>query len=186
MRPTAEGGRWVKGPGADFFENLRQALGGLPLIAEDLGLITPEVEALRDQFNLPGMRILQFAFGEAAENRFLPHNYDRNTVVYTGTHDNDTTARLVRRPWRAGTAPFLRRYLGRDGRRRRLGPDPAGLGFGGRLCPGAAAGRARPGDRGAHEFSRAASRQLGLRFTQNMLRPEALDRLTDFTELYGR
>ncbi|MFO0841636.1 MAG: 4-alpha-glucanotransferase [Gemmataceae bacterium] len=90
--PTAETGRWVKGPGADLFEALRNRLGGLPLIAEDLGVITPEVNALRTGLGLPGMRILQFAFGGAVETRFLPHNYDRNTVVYTGTHDNDTTA----------------------------------------------------------------------------------------------
>ncbi len=89
--PTAQTGQWVKGPGEDFFATLLKALGRLPLIAEDLGVITPEVEALRTRFGLPGMRILQFAFGGAQEDRFLPHNYDRNTVVYTGTHDNNTT-----------------------------------------------------------------------------------------------
>src|SRR5262249_46802356 len=89
--PTAQVGRWVKGPGADLLETLRASLGGLPLIAEDLGVITPAVEELRLQFGLPGMRILQFAFGGAQEDRFLPHNYDHNTVVYTGTHDNETT-----------------------------------------------------------------------------------------------
>jgi 4-alpha-glucanotransferase len=88
---TAEKGRWVKGPGADFFGVLRDQLGELPLIAEDLGVITPEVRQLRLQFDLPGMRILQFAFGGAFERRFLPHRHERNTVVYTGTHDNDTT-----------------------------------------------------------------------------------------------
>jgi 4-alpha-glucanotransferase len=87
---TAESGHWAPGPGAGLLNALRSALGGLPLIAEDLGLITPEVEALREQFHLPGMRILQFAFS-GPDNRFLPHNHDRNTVVYTGTHDNDTT-----------------------------------------------------------------------------------------------
>jgi len=89
--PTAEVGRWVKGPGAELFRVLRDALGRLPLIAEDLGVITPEVQNLRRQFNLPGMCILQFAFGGAREDRFLPHRQERNTVVYTGTHDNDTT-----------------------------------------------------------------------------------------------
>jgi 4-alpha-glucanotransferase len=90
-QPTAENGRWVKGPGADLLRVLRQALGGLPVIAEDLGVITPEVRDLRLQFDLPGMRILQFAFGGALERRFQPHRHERNTVVYTGTHDNDTT-----------------------------------------------------------------------------------------------
>jgi 4-alpha-glucanotransferase len=89
---TAQAGKWVRGPGGEFFEVVRKALGGLPLLAEDLGLITPEVEALRNQFQLPGMRVLQFAFGDDARNPYLPHNYGRNTVVYTGTHDNDTTA----------------------------------------------------------------------------------------------
>jgi 4-alpha-glucanotransferase len=89
--PTAEPGSWVKAPGAELFENLKRSLGRLPLIAEDLGVITPEVDALRQQFQLPGMRVLQFAFGGAVEDRFLPHNYERHTVVYTGTHDNETT-----------------------------------------------------------------------------------------------
>jgi 4-alpha-glucanotransferase len=89
--PTAENGHWVDGPGADLFQAFQVALGGLPLIAEDLGVITPDVEALRQRFGLPGMRVLQFTFGGFAEERFLPHNYARPTVVYTGTHDNDTT-----------------------------------------------------------------------------------------------
>jgi 4-alpha-glucanotransferase len=88
---SAKRGRWVKAPGAELLETLRAALGGLPFIAEDLGLITPEVGALRDQFELPGMRVLQFAFGGGFDNPFLPHNYPRNSLVYTGTHDNDTT-----------------------------------------------------------------------------------------------
>jgi len=88
--PTAQAGRWVKGPGSELFEVLEKALGKLPVIAEDLGLITPEVEALRDLLGLPGMRILHFAFDKPT-NPYLPHNHVRNTVVYTGTHDNDTT-----------------------------------------------------------------------------------------------
>jgi 4-alpha-glucanotransferase len=89
--PTAQSGKWVAGPGADFFHALQRELGTLPFIAEDLGLITPDVYALRDEFHLPGMRILQFAFDGKSDNPYLPHNYDRNTVVYTGTHDNPTT-----------------------------------------------------------------------------------------------
>jgi 4-alpha-glucanotransferase len=105
--PTAEVGRWVKAPGADFLRTARSVLGGLPLIAEDLGLITPEVEALRDEFALPGMRILQFAFSDG-KNPYLPHNYVRRTVVYTGTHDNDTTA-----GWFAALPEHERAYLHR-------------------------------------------------------------------------
>jgi 4-alpha-glucanotransferase len=89
--PTAEPGSWQPGPGGELFNALKRALGGLPLIAEDLGVITPEVDALRRAFALPGMRILQFAFGGAVEDRFLPHRYVHHTVVYTGTHDNETT-----------------------------------------------------------------------------------------------
>jgi 4-alpha-glucanotransferase len=111
---TARNGRWVSGPGADFLSAMRDRLGGLPLIAEDLGEITPDVYALRDRFHLPGMRILQFAFGGASESRFLPHYYEPNTAVYTGTHDNNTT-----RGWWADVGEherhFARRYLGRDG-----------------------------------------------------------------------
>jgi len=88
---TAQSGEWVLGPGADFFSALKKELGTLPFIAEDLGVITPDVRALRDQFQLPGMRILQFAFDGRSDNPYLPHNYGPNTVVYTGTHDNATT-----------------------------------------------------------------------------------------------
>jgi 4-alpha-glucanotransferase len=88
---TAGSGRWVAGPGADFFTAAQAALGGLPFLAEDLGLITPDVVALRDRFALPGMRVLQFAFDGASDNPHLPDNYGHNAVVYTGTHDNPTT-----------------------------------------------------------------------------------------------
>ncbi|MGC2403112.1 MAG: 4-alpha-glucanotransferase [Acidobacteriaceae bacterium] len=88
---TAIHGEWVKAPGAALFTALREKLGELPLIAEDLGLITREVDALRDEFGLPGMRVLQFAFGDRAAHNYLPHRYTTNSVVYTGTHDNDTT-----------------------------------------------------------------------------------------------
>lgn len=89
---TAVRGRWVKGPGAALFEALRGALGELPLVAENLGVITPEVEALRTRFGFPGMAILQFAFGSDPQAAtFQPHNYERHLAAYTGTHDNDTT-----------------------------------------------------------------------------------------------
>ncbi|MCI0568912.1 MAG: 4-alpha-glucanotransferase [Acidobacteria bacterium] len=113
-RPTAEKGKWVEGPGGELLSRLGEVLGDLPLIAEDLGVITPDVEALRERFHLPGMKILQFAFS-GPDNPFLPHSYPRNSVVYTGTHDNDTT-----RGW-FEAAPeaeqdFCRRYLKSDGR----------------------------------------------------------------------
>jgi 4-alpha-glucanotransferase len=89
--PTAQSGQWVPGPGAEFFTAVQKELGGLPFIAEDLGLITPDVSSLRDQFHIPGTRVLQFAFDGDGDNPYLPENYVPNTVVYTGTHDNNTT-----------------------------------------------------------------------------------------------
>ncbi len=111
---TAEQGRWVPGPGADFFNVIQANLGSLPILAEDLGVITPDVVELRDRFELPGMKILQFAFS-GPDNIFLPHNLPQNCVVYTGTHDNDTS-----RGW-YNSAPeqekdFARRYLNVNGR----------------------------------------------------------------------
>jgi 4-alpha-glucanotransferase len=115
---TAENGRWVAGPGRDFFEAMRRRLGDLPIIAEDLGLITPGVTELRHQLGLPGMRVLQFAFDFDEKNAYLPHNFSStNTVVYTGTHDNNTTL-----GWFMGeelsepVRDLVRRYLRSDGR----------------------------------------------------------------------
>jgi 4-alpha-glucanotransferase len=89
---TAIYGRWAKGPGEDFFAALQNAFGGLPIVAENLGVITPPVEKLRQQFGLPGMSLLQFAFGTDPQGpSFRPHNYHRDLVAYTGGHDNDTT-----------------------------------------------------------------------------------------------
>jgi 4-alpha-glucanotransferase len=88
---TAINGHWTLAPGQALFQRLREHFGTLPLVAEDLGVITDEVEALRDDNGLPGMKILQFAFEGGASNPYLPHRHVANAVVYTGTHDNDTT-----------------------------------------------------------------------------------------------
>lgn len=88
---TAMNGHWVEAPGAELFETLKEEVGSLPIIAEDLGVITPDVEALRDRFGFPGMKILHFAFGSGPSNPYLPFNFERNCLVYTGTHDNNTT-----------------------------------------------------------------------------------------------
>jgi 4-alpha-glucanotransferase len=123
---TAEAGRWVPGPGAELLSALERALGPLPLVAENLGVITPEVEALRRRFRLPGMAILQFAFGKDPQApSFRPHAYERDLVAYTGTHDNDT----VMGWWHGGAEgstrtsadvaeekAFARAYLATDGR----------------------------------------------------------------------
>ncbi|KPK28589.1 MAG: 4-alpha-glucanotransferase [Desulfobacterales bacterium SG8_35_2] len=110
---TAINGKWVKGPGKSFFTHIKTKLNKLPIIAEDLGVITPAVEKIRDQLGFPGMRVLQFAFESDEKNPYLPHNYEqRNTIVYTGTHDNNTTL-----GWFMGnklsedTRDRIRRYL---------------------------------------------------------------------------
>jgi 4-alpha-glucanotransferase len=111
---TAINGKWVPGPGANLFEAFQNALGSLPIIAEDLGMITPDVVELREKFKLPGMRILQFAFGEDDSHYFLPHHYVPNSVAYTGTHDNDTSIGW----WNSATTgekDFAQKYLASDG-----------------------------------------------------------------------
>lgn len=182
---TAQVGRWVKGPGAAFLTALREALGGLPLIAEDLGVITPEVEALRVRFGLPGMRIVQFAFGGAAEERFLPHNYDRNTVVYTGTHDNDTT-----HGWYAALTyrelAFLERYYPGAGK------DVAWSLI--RLAWSSVADLAVAplqdvldlGTESRMNLPGTPSGNWGWRFSEDQLTPAVLERLGEVTETYAR
>jgi 4-alpha-glucanotransferase len=105
--PTAVRGQWVPGPGMHFFDVIKAALGSLPIIAEDLGVITPEVEALRDGLGLPGMKILQFAWEGGVTDPFLPHNHVPNCVVYTGTHDNNTTIGW----WHEEASPDMRQFV---------------------------------------------------------------------------
>jgi 4-alpha-glucanotransferase len=115
-RKTAVEGRWVPGPGRKLFDAVRAALGELPIVAEDLGVITEDVVALRDGLDLPGMVVLQFAFSPSPRSTLVPYLLRHNTVVYTGTHDNNTTF-----GWYVGDASeaekdYVRRYLGTDGR----------------------------------------------------------------------
>ena len=194
---TAINGRWVKGPGAELFEAVQKTLGDLPIVAETLGVITPEVTTLRDRFGFPGMGILQFAFGTDPQGPdFMPHNYRRNFVVYTGTHDNDTTLGW----WSSSGAgdstrtaegiqaekKFARKYLGTDGRamnwvmiRTILASvadmaiiplqDVLGLGSEARMnLP------ARP------------SGNWQWRFTAGQLTTEIGERLTEMVQIYGR
>jgi 4-alpha-glucanotransferase len=184
-RPTAEVGRWVTVPGADFLNTVREAFGGLPLIAEDLGLITPEVDALRMQFHLPGMRILHFAFHGDPDDRFLPHNYERTTVAYSGTHDNDTTI-----GWYANLQEHERRFLHRY--------LPHGSGDIAwdliRLAWSSVADRALAplqdvlslGSEARMNMPGRESGNWSWRYTENMLTQPLLDRLADVTELYSR
>ena len=111
---TAVEGEWKQGPGVDFFHTVQEELGELPIIAEDLGEITPDVIELREQFGLPGMKVLVFAFGSGPENDFLPHHYPENCAVYTGTHDNDTAVGWYQRVEEEERS-FARRYLNVSG-----------------------------------------------------------------------
>jgi len=183
---TAEHGRWVPGPGGAFFDAVRAALGDLPLIAEDLGVITPDVAALRDRCDLPGMKVLQFAFGDGAANPFLPHNHPPRSVVYTGTHDNAPT-----RAWYAEDATpaqrdHLRRYLRSDG------SDVAWD-----LIRAASASVAAVmivplqdvlalGDEGRMNRPGQAGGNWSWRFQWKDLKPETGTRLLEVTTLYGR
>jgi len=194
---TAERGRWVKGPGAALFEVARSALGDLPLVAENLGVITPEVEAIRRLFGFPGMSILQFAFGNDPQGpSFRPHNYPRELVAYTGTHDCDTTVGW----WTSegggdstrnvedvrAERQFTQRYLNTDGReihwvfiRELLASvadtvliplqDVLGLGSHARMN--------RPATLGGN---------WRWRYRREMLAPELAARLWDLTGLYDR
>lgn len=140
---TAVNGRWVQGPGEEFFHRLREELGRIPVIAEDLGTVTEEVVSLREKFRMPGMRVLQFAFGgDARTNDHLPHLHTRPNVVYTGTHDNDTTVgwyRDLRK--RAGLNGNGRSGEGADTADRAAGP-----------APGKGEAEARRAARREHEF----------------------------------
>ena len=183
--PNAITGRWVKAPGIALLETLKNTFGTLPIIAEDLGIITPEVDAMRRRFDLPGMRILQFAFGDRAENRFLPHNYDLNTVVYTGTHDNDTTWGWYRSA-NESEKDHLRRYLARDG------SDVAWDLI--RTAWGSVAYTAiaplqdvlNLGAEARMNFPGKPQGNWAWRFQADQLNPWILDRLADLTDMYGR
>jgi 4-alpha-glucanotransferase len=166
-------------------ECARRALDGLPFLAEDLGVITPDVVALRERFELPGMRVLQFAFGDDSRNPFLPHNFDSKTVVYTGTHDNDTTL-----GWYRGLGEEerdrVRRYLGRDGGD--IAWDFIRLAWASvaetAICPlqdvFGLGGEARM------NFPGVAAGNWTWRFREEDLRLELATRLREVTALYGR
>ncbi|MCK5379332.1 MAG: 4-alpha-glucanotransferase, partial [Acidobacteria bacterium] len=112
---TAVVGRWVPGPGRMLFDALHQAIGGLPLVAEDLGEITPDVLELRRILGLPGMAVLHFAFGPEPRSTFIPYRLQRDMVVYTGTHDNNTTIGWYSEDATEGERDLVRRYTGSDG-----------------------------------------------------------------------
>lgn len=182
---TARVGRWVKGPGEGLFNAIKAELGTLPIIAEDLGVVTPEVTALREKFSFPGMKVLQFAFSTDPKDNFLPHVYEKNYVVFTGTHDNDTTLGWFEKATEQERS-FVRRYCITDGREinwdlitlaiRSVADiavvplqDVIGLGSEGRM-----------------NFPGTVDGNWEWRFTWDMIDPLMTSRLYELTALYGR
>lgn len=185
---TAEHGHWVQGPGVDFFKAVRRELGHLPFIAEDLGLITSDVVALRDQFELPGTRVLQFAFDGSLDNPHLPTNYSPNTVVYTATHDNPTT-----RAWFEALPENLRRVAAAHFNQPAAKPDEAAWELI-RLAWSSKAGLAMVplqdllnlGSQGRMNLPGTAEGNWRWRCTEEMLATSVFDRLRDLTSASAR
>jgi 4-alpha-glucanotransferase len=182
---NAINGKWLKGPGIDLFKAVEAALGHVPIIAEDLGMITPEVEALRAELGFPGMKVLQFAFSGDPLNSYLPHNFGRNYVVYTGTHDNDTSLGWINT---AGDQErtALRQYLG--GHAEELNWEMIRLAF-----MSVAHTAIIPlqdvldiGSEGRMNTPGRASGNWGWRYSLDMLTTAACERLKTLTKIYGR
>ena len=193
---TAENGRWVEVPGKELFTALRNALGDLPFWAEDLGVITPDVEELRDGFEFPGMRVLQFAFGGDPKNHDLPHNYIENCVAYTGTHDNDTTVGWWNSQAGSGSTrdateigrerEFCMKYLGTDG-------DEIHWDFVRAIWSSVARTSIAPlqdlfglGTEGRMNLPASTSGNWHWRFDDGAITEEIAARLKELTEVYGR
>lgn len=184
-KKTAQHGRWVKGPGAAFFGAIQKAFSDLPIIAEDLGEITPDVIKLRDQFDLPGMKVLQFGFGGIPTDQFLPHNYPVNCVAYPGTHDNDTTA-----GWYNGASEkekdFTRRYLARSGTDISWDMIRAAWSSVAIMTLATMQDLLSLGSEARMNFPGQASGNWSWRMPANALSPELMARLRDTNFLYGR
>jgi 4-alpha-glucanotransferase len=193
---TAERGRWIEAPGRELFTAIRNALGELPIIAEDLGVITPEVKKLRDDFGFPGMRILQFASSSDTKNIDLPHNYHQNVVVYTGTHDNDTTvgwfnsvagegstrdARQIERERK-----FCLKYLNSDGQEIHWDFVRAALASVANTAIAPLQDLLGLGTKARMNLPNSTSGNWSWRFTAGSLTGEIGRRLKELTDLYGR
>jgi 4-alpha-glucanotransferase len=182
---TAVVGRWVKGPGAVFFEAMHEALGDLPIIAEDLGVITPAVVELRDQFGFPGMKVLQFAFGGEKNSDFLPFRFSSNCVVYGGTHDNETAI-----GWYLNASEeerdHVRRYLSRDGHD--IAWDLIRLAYASVADTAVATMQdlMTLGNEARMNYPSRPSGNWQWRYSSEMLTDEIAHRLAQITELYGR
>ncbi|MEO8597497.1 MAG: 4-alpha-glucanotransferase [Candidatus Solibacter sp.] len=186
--PTAKSGEWVPGPGAAFFNSVRDQLGVLPFIAEDLGVITPDVTSLRDRFQIPGTRVLQFAFDDNPENPHLPHHYSHNLVAYPGTHDNAPTRQWFEELSEAGQQ-CLWDYVGRvRGEPRNAAPELIRLAW---LSPAALAiaplqDLLNLGEDGRMNLPGSAAGNWRWRATSNMLRGWNFHWLRDLTRISKR
>ncbi|MEB3356687.1 MAG: 4-alpha-glucanotransferase [Synechococcales bacterium] len=184
---TAMNGQWVEAPGEDLFHTLAATLGSLPIIAEDLGVITPEVEALRDRFEFPGMKILQFAFGSGPDNPYLPFNYTQNCLVYTGTHDNNTTVGWFHDSLSDHERGAVVNYLGH------ISPDGIHWDMI-RLALSSVANQAiiplqdilGLGTAARMNLPGQPSENWNWRYRSEVLTPELSDRLRNLTTIYGR
>ena len=193
---TAERGRWIEAPGRELFAAIREALGELPIIAEDLGVITPDVEALRDDCGFPGMRILQFAFSSDSKNHDLPHNYHRNVVVYTGTHDNDTTSGWFSSVAGEGSTRtaeqvegerrFCTRYLNTDGKEIHWDFIRAVLGSVANTAAVPLQDLLGLGTEARMNLPNSTEGNWAWRFKPDALSDELAQRLRGLTDLYGR
>lgn len=193
---TAERGSWVEALGHEMFTAIRNALGSLPIIAEDLGVITPDVDAIRDEFGFPGMRVLQFAFGGDASSPNLPHNYHQNVVAYTGTHDNDTTVgwfnnREESASTRAEEAikserEFCLKYLNSDGKEIHWDFTRAALASVANTAIIPLQDLLGLGTDARMNIPNSSEGNWGWRFTEGALTNELAARLKDLSRLYGR
>ena len=183
---TAEHGRWVDGPRDDLFQHVRQALGGLPFFAEDLGYITPDVHAMRDRLDIPGMAVLQFGFGDVGSHTHLPHTFTADKVVYTGTHDNDTTLGW----WESGASEEERRHA-----RSYLGPAEDGVNWAmircatnsvASLCVVPLQDILGLGSEGRMNIPNRPDGNWGWRFRPEMLRGELAEKLKSLSEVADR
>jgi 4-alpha-glucanotransferase len=193
---TAERGRWVPAPGKALFQAVRKALGELPIIAEDLGVITPDVVALREEFKFPGMRILQFGFSTDARNKDLPHNYPPNSIVYTGTHDNDTIVGWFRSVAGEGSTrtaqqiarehAFCTAYLDTDGNEIHWDFIRAALASVSNMALMPLQDVLGLGTEARMNLPASTSGNWGWRFRSGALTAEIANRLLRLTHLYGR
>ncbi len=184
--PTAINGRWVDGPKDDLFVKLREALGGLPFFAEDLGYITPDVHALRERLKIPGMAVLQFGFGDAGAHMYLPHMFTKEKVVYTGTHDNDTLLGW----WETGATKHERQqveaYVGRSEDGINWAMIRAAAGSVASLCVVPLQDVLGLGSNARMNVPSQQEGNWGWRFSAELLRPELAEKLATLAEVSDR